>query len=137
MNQEHDHQDTVAMEDATQWAATQADDVFLPSVRVTLGWVDVESAVESGAIVPKQAHALWAGWAAPGSETRVKSEVDGEVDATVIEPAPVEAPWVPERPVLRPSARTGNSSGGGFPTWAGLLLAFVLGAVAAYAALSL
>jgi hypothetical protein len=94
----------------------------------------VESAVESGAIVPKQAHALWAGWAAPGSETRVKSEVD----ATVTEPAPVEAPWVPERPVLRPPARTGNSNGGGgFPSWAGLLLAFVLGAVAAYAALSL
>jgi hypothetical protein len=134
MNQEQDHQDTVAMEDPTLWAATQVDDVFLPTVRVTLGWADVEAGVESGAIVPKQAHALWAGWATPGSNTRVKSEVD----VTVTEPAPVEAPWVPERPVQRPSARAGNSSGGGIlPGWAGLLLAFMLGAVATYVALSL
>jgi hypothetical protein len=134
MNQEHDSQDTVAMDDATHWEATQADDVFQPSVRVTLGWADVEAGVENGAIVPKQAHALWAGWAAPGSETRVKSPVD----VTVTEPGPVEAPWVAERPVPRPSARaSGNGNGGGLPGWVGLVLAFVLGAVATYVALSL
>lgn len=134
MDKEHDSQDTVAMDDATQWEATQVDDVFLPSVRVTLGWADVEAGVESGAIVPKQAHALWAGWAAPGSDTRVKSPVD----LTVTEPGPVEAPWVAERPVPRPSARAASSSsGGGLFSWAGLLLAFGLGAVATYVVLSL
>jgi hypothetical protein len=135
MNEEHDSQDTVAMEDATQWAATQVDDVFLPTVRVKLGWADVEAGVESGAILPQQAHALWAGWAAPGSDTRVKSPVD----VTVTEPGPVEAPWVPERPVPRPSARAanGNGQGGGLPSWVGLVLAFVLGAVVSYVTLSL
>ena len=47
------------------------DDVFLPSVRVQLSWKDVEAAVESGAVVPRQAHSLWATWAAPTSGLRV------------------------------------------------------------------
>lgn len=61
----HDNPDTIAM-DETHWAATHVDDVFLPSVRVQLGWSEVE-----GAVVPQHAHALWAGWAAPTSGLRV------------------------------------------------------------------
>ena len=55
--------DTIQIDDdPSLWAATQVDDVFLPAVRVTLGWADVEKAVERGAVVPAQAHALWAAW---------------------------------------------------------------------------
>ena len=54
----NDNPDTIAIED-THWVHTEVDDVFLPSVRVQLGWKDVEAAVESGAVVPQQAHALW------------------------------------------------------------------------------
>jgi hypothetical protein len=57
-------------DDPSRWQATQVDDVFLPAVRVCLGWHDVEKAVELGAVVPAHAHALWAGWAAPGSPLR-------------------------------------------------------------------
>jgi hypothetical protein len=70
MNKALDNPDTFVMEDQTEWEATQVDDVFLPSVRVMIGWREVEAAVESGAIVPSEAHGLWAGWAAPGSPLR-------------------------------------------------------------------
>jgi len=64
--------DTIQLEDdANRWASTQADDVFDPAVRITLGWHDVESAVERGAVVPAQAHALWANWASMNSPQRV------------------------------------------------------------------
>ena len=66
----NDSPDTIAMEE-TQWVATQVDDVFLPSVRVQLGWRELEAAVTQGAIVPQHAHALWAGWASPTSGLRV------------------------------------------------------------------
>lgn len=69
-----DNPDTIATEEDTRWEETHAEDVFLPSVRVQLAWSDVEAAVESGAIVPSQAHALWASWAAPGSRTRMTPE---------------------------------------------------------------
>lgn len=69
MNQ--DNPDTVMMDEQAHWEATQMEDVFLPSVRVQLTWTDVESAVDQGAIVPAQAHALWASWALPGSATRL------------------------------------------------------------------
>lgn len=66
-----DNPDTIAMEEAhTEWVATQVDDVFLPSVQVLITWRDVEAAVERGAVVPSQAHGLWATWAAPGSPLR-------------------------------------------------------------------
>lgn len=68
-----DNPDTIAIED-THWVHTEVDDVFLPSVRVQLGWKDVEAAVESGAVVPQQAHALWAAWAAPTSGLRVGAQ---------------------------------------------------------------
>ncbi|MBL8389478.1 MAG: hypothetical protein JNK17_14795 [Hydrogenophaga sp.] len=65
-----DNPDTFVMEDQTEWEATQVDDVFLPSVQVLVRWSDVESAVARGAIVPTEAHGLWASWAAPGSPMR-------------------------------------------------------------------
>jgi CBS-domain-containing membrane protein len=70
---EKDHgPDTIQLEEeANGWAATHVDDVFDPAVRVTLGWRDLERAVERGAVVPAQAHALWAGWAAQGGPQRV------------------------------------------------------------------
>ncbi len=66
----NDSPDTIAIEE-TQWLQTQVDDVFLPSVRVQLGWKEVEAAVERGAVLPQKAHALWAGWASPVSGLRV------------------------------------------------------------------
>jgi hypothetical protein len=64
--------DTIQIDDdASRWAVTHAEDVFAPAVRVTLGWHDVESAVERGAVVPAQAHTLWAGWASLSSPQRV------------------------------------------------------------------
>ena len=67
----NDNPDTMPSEEAPRWEATQAEDVFLPSVRVQIGWRDIEDAVEQGAIVPSAAHALWASWAAPGNPLRV------------------------------------------------------------------
>jgi hypothetical protein len=66
----NDSPDTIVMEE-TQWQQTHVDDVFLPTVRVQLGWKDVEAAVERGAVLPQKAHMLWAGWAAPTSGLRV------------------------------------------------------------------
>jgi hypothetical protein len=63
--------DTIQLENkAHRTAGTQADDMFGPAVRVVLGWRDVETAVERGAVVPAQAHALWAGWAEQGGPHR-------------------------------------------------------------------
>jgi len=68
-----DNPETLSMEDS-HWDETQLEDVFIPSVRVQLGWSDVEAAVARGAIVPAAAHALWATWAAPGAPTRLRAE---------------------------------------------------------------
>lgn len=73
---QHDNPDTIAIED-TQWQHTVVDDLFLPSVHVQVGWKDVESAVESGAVLPQQAHALWATWASPNSGMRVAASGSG------------------------------------------------------------
>jgi hypothetical protein len=70
----NEHPETIPNEEPTQWEITQAEDVFLPSVRVRLGWADIEAAVERGAIVPSEAHALWASWASPGSDQRVSAD---------------------------------------------------------------
>lgn len=66
----NDNPDTIAIEESN-WIHTEVDDVFLPSVRVQLAWKDVEAAVERGAVVPQQAHLLWATWAASTSGLRV------------------------------------------------------------------
>ena len=85
-----DNPDTFVMEEQSEWEATQVDDVFLPSVQVQLSWSDVEAAVARGAIVPTQAHALWAAWAAPGSPLRRGT---GAVERA-FQPTQNEAPWV-------------------------------------------
>ncbi len=72
-----DNPDTMPTDEPTRWEITQAEDVFLPSVRVQIGWRDVEAAVESGAIHPSAAHGLWAHWASPGSPLRVAAGVPG------------------------------------------------------------
>ena len=78
-----DNPDTFVMEDQSEWEATQVDDVFLPSVQVQLGWKDVEAAVARGAVVPAQAHALWASCAGqpaaarrrnPGTRLRIDTD---------------------------------------------------------------
>ena len=119
----HDSPETIAM-DETQWQATQVDDVFLPTVRVQLGWKDVEAAVERGAVVPQQAHGLWAGWASPTSGLRV--------GATGVAPAfestLADQPWE-ETPAAGPGALQK------YGLWLGLLVGAVLGAAATYFAL--
>jgi len=67
----NDNPDTMPTEEPPRWEITQAEDVFLPSVRVQIAWSDVEVAVENGLIPPAEAHTLWASWAAPGSPLRV------------------------------------------------------------------
>jgi hypothetical protein len=78
--------ETLSMEES-HWDETQLEDVFIPSVRVQLGWSDVEAAVERGAIVPAAAHALWAAWAAPGSRTRLRAEASFAAAALDSRPA--------------------------------------------------
>lgn len=73
----NDNPDTMPTEEPTRWEITQTEDVFLPSVRVQIGWADVEAAVESGAIQPTEAHSLWASWASPGSPLRVVAPTGG------------------------------------------------------------
>jgi hypothetical protein len=81
-----DTPETLSMEDS-HWDETQLDDVFIPSVRVQLGWSDVEAAVGRGAIVPAAAHALWATWAAPGAATRLRAEASFAAAALDSRPA--------------------------------------------------
>ena len=81
-----DNPETLSMEDS-HWDETQLEDVFIPSVRVQLGWSDVEAAVERGAIVPAAAHALWATWAAPGAPTRLRAEASFAAAALDSRPA--------------------------------------------------
>ena len=107
-----DNPDTFVMEDQSEWEATQVDDVFLPSVQVQLGWKDVEAAVARGAVVPAQAHALWASWAAPGSPLRRGA---GTLERAY-ESTQTEAPWADDMPKIEPS-------GGGAMMQAVLLMA--------------
>lgn len=117
---QQDDPETIAMEE-TQWAATQVDDVFLPTVRVQLGWREVEAAVERGAIVPQQAYALWAGWASPVSGLRV-----GPTGlARAFESTMADQPWEEFPPV-----ETGALQKYGL--WLGLLVGAVLGAASVY-----
>jgi len=120
----NDSPDTIAMEE-TEWQQTQVDDVFLPTVRVQLCWKDLEAAVERGAVVPQQAHVLWAAWASPTSGLRVmvnglapafESTMVYDGDDDLPEPA---APGLLQRHGL----------------WLGLLAGLVLGAGGAWLAL--
>lgn len=119
-----DDPDTVAMEETSQWEHTQVEDVFLPSVRVQLAWKDIETAVAGGAVVPAQAHVLWAAWAAPGSATRVAGGAS---------PLPAR-PFVSTQPDALPADAALPASGS---PWAGRLLWLLAGAVLGAGALAL
>lgn len=121
-----DNPDTISMQETT-WQATQVDDVFLPAVRVQLGWRELEAAVEQGAIVPQHAHALWAGWASPTSGLRVgASGVAPAFAPTLTEPHWDEPPPPPVEAAAAPQK-------GGLLL--GLLVGAVLGAAVTYFAL--
>ena len=118
MNKDMDNPDTFVMDDHSEWQATQVDDVFLPSVQVQLGWSDIEAAVSRGAIVPTEAHGLWAGWAAPGSPLRRGT---GAVDRA-FQTTQVEETELDELPAFQPQG------GGGLKAVVMLLLGAVVGA---------
>lgn len=117
MNKDMDNPDTFVMDDQSEWEATQVDDVFLPTVQVQIGWREVEAAVERGAIVPAEAHGLWASWAAPGSPLRRGA---GAVDRA-FQPTRVEDTQPDELPPFQPQ-------GGGIKPVMMLLLGVVVGA---------
>jgi hypothetical protein len=97
--------DTIQLEDDKPgWASTQVDDVFDPAVRVSLGWRDLEAAVEAGAVVPSQAHALWAGWAAQGAPQRAAPPAPAT--AAAAKPVPIELLMPPASPA-QPSSSPG------------------------------
>jgi len=66
-----DFANTVLMWEPTRDQGAHFDEIFDPDVRVLLSWRDVEAAVEAGAVVPSEAYALWASWAAPNSPPRL------------------------------------------------------------------
>jgi hypothetical protein len=128
----NDNSDTFPNAEDTRWQETVADDVFLPTVRVQLKWSDVEAAVAQGAIVPRQAHALWASWAMPGSDTRMSVSAPEEPGSRdYVAPRALESDWTGRRPmpvIERPSR---------MPVVIGFLVGvlFVLAVAAAYTAL--
>lgn len=124
MNKNLDNPDTFVMDDQTEWEATQVDDVFLPSVQVLIGWREVEAAVERGAIVPAEAHGLWAGWAAPGSPLRRMGQAT-EQSYRSTQPEDTEMDELP------PSFQ--SQSGGGMKPVIMLLVGVVVGAALMFA----
>ena len=78
--------------ESTRYAETHSEDVFVPGVRVQLSWKDIEEAVANGAIVPSEAHSLWAAWASSGSPQRLAArpppvpmtQVDPDADPSAV-----------------------------------------------------
>jgi len=66
--------DTIASWQNTTAADLPSGNIFNPDIRVQLSWADIEDAVERGAIVPSEAHALWALWASSDSPQRVLAD---------------------------------------------------------------
>ena len=121
--------DTFPEDEQTRWQETLAEDVFLPTVRVQLSWNDVEAAVAQGAIVPQQAHALWANWAMPGSPTRLSSAAgDAPLEAPAQEsmPSTLESHWPDRRPMPELSKPNRMSGLTGFLIGAVVMLAAVM-----------
>jgi hypothetical protein len=87
-----DFANTVLMWEPTRNHGSNFDDIFDPDVKVLLSWRDVEAAVEVGAVVPSEAYALWAFWAAPGSPVRLAGQavLQPQADAAV-KPDPIAA----------------------------------------------
>lgn len=121
-----DNPDTVSMEEQTHWEATQVDDVFQPAVRVQLAWRDIEAAVNSGAIVPSQAHALWANWAHPGSPMRV---VNLKVPAMA---SGAQAEWASGQLDGQGQELQSSAGSGGLAWLFSLVIGFAVGALATY-----
>ncbi len=69
-----DFPNTVLMWESTRDEGSHFEELFDPDVQVLLSWRDVEAAVEVGAVVPSEAYALWAYWAAPGSPARLAAQ---------------------------------------------------------------
>jgi hypothetical protein len=65
-----DFPNTVLLWEHTRNDETGGVDIFEPDVKVLVSWKDVEAAVDVGAVVPSEAYALWAYWAAQGSPAR-------------------------------------------------------------------
>jgi hypothetical protein len=155
MNQEFP--DTVAM-----WASTRADgmsneEIFTPDVKVLLSWADVEAAVDVGAVVPSEAYALWAYWAAPGSPPRRAAQsvlqrqelaaalAASESELAVEPPQAASQPVAPQAPVQAGNHSLGSNHGHhhsgshakprlGVPLWLRVFLIAGLPAVLVWAA---
>lgn len=69
-----DFPNTVLMWESTRDEGSRFEKIFEPDVKVLLSWRDVEAAVEVGAVVPSEAYALWAYWAAPSSPARLAAQ---------------------------------------------------------------
>jgi hypothetical protein len=69
-----DFANTVLMWEPTRDQGSHFEEIFDPDVKVLLSWRDVEAAVEAGAVVPSEAYALWAYWAAPNSPARLAAQ---------------------------------------------------------------
>ncbi|MEZ5643676.1 MAG: hypothetical protein R3E94_01985 [Burkholderiaceae bacterium] len=127
-----DNPETVSMDEPTRWAETVADDVFQPGVKVQLSWGDIETAVEQGAVAPQFAHALWAGWAMPGSPTRVEPPAAQQAagfPSTLSDPPYLEKlRQLRNQPVPEPAA--------GVPVWLTHLVTGCIGAVLMFLALA-
>ncbi len=122
----NDNPETVSMDEPTRWAETIADDVFLPTVRVQLSWSDLEAAVEQGAVLPQHAHALWAGWAMPGSSTRLRQE-SGQPPPTEFPATLSDPPYLEKLRELRAKPMPEPESAA--PAWLTHVVAGCIGAV--------
>jgi hypothetical protein len=88
-----DFPNTVLMWESTRDEGSRFEEIFEPDVKVLLSWRDVEAAVEVGAVVPSEAYALWAYWAAPSSPARLAAQaVLQSSPESDIKPAPGTAP---------------------------------------------
>lgn len=139
-----DNPDTIIIEETARWESTQVEDVFLPSVRVQLAWADVEDAVASGAVVPAEAHSLWATWAMPGAPTRVANLARPSAfpgDRAPDGPAPAalardREAGMAQREMLQPRRGGPASRSGAVAGAIGLVAGLVLGCGLTYLALA-
>jgi len=79
--------DTVAIWHEPTAADSPSANIFHSAVRVQLSWADIEDAVERGAIVASEAHALWALWACLDSPQRILTEQATELGESVESPS--------------------------------------------------
>jgi len=101
-----DNPDTITIQESSRWESTQVEDVFLPSVRVQLAWIDIEEAVANGAVVPAEAHSLWATWAMPGAATRVSNlAVPAALAGDLLHGGPTDVARAQDRGVVSPPAQ--------------------------------